>query len=321
MPNQLTATDAAVILTCDEKYLPYALHLAWQTANRCPARQFDILICSETALDLPDLAVQRGIRAVTVARAAWIDDLPTARLGRATYLRLAMPEQMRDRYRRLLYLDCDVFLESGDLDRLIRIPMGDCALAAVRDINWVNDPAYHAQEFRAQGLGPLPYFNAGVMVIDTAAFVAGDLRAQGVALAKHNPDIMRIQDQSLLNAVVKGRFAELAPGWNWMANAGLPFALHNVPIRFRHFIGPVKPWSDPQGRYDRRFHDSYADFFRCLLPDDAPPLAPRPPSGLTGLDAAVRLVIAQARKTKRLEAVLRRFTDEWEVKLPGNLPA
>lgn len=315
MPDVSAPNDAALVMASDLAYLPYALHLAWQVCCRCPVRQFDILIASEGNLDLPDWARQHGIRAVRVGQLPWIDDLPVQRLGRESYLRLALPGLLADRYRRLLYLDCDVFLESGDLDRLMRVPMGGHAVAAVRDINWFNDAAYHAPEFAAQGLGPLPYFNAGVLVIDTDAFVRADLLTRGCALAKRNPAIMRVQDQSLLNAILQGRFAELAPGWNWMANAGLPFVSHGLPIRLRHFIGPIKPWSDHKGRYDRRFHDSYADFLRMRMPAGAQGAEAGPPVGLTTLDSAVRLVIAHARHRKRLEAVVARFSDEWEVKV------
>lgn len=315
MTDLPTSSDAALVLTCDESYLPFALHLAWQVACRCPTRQFDILIASEQPLNLPDWAATQHIRNLALGHLAWIDNLPMQRLGRASYLRLEMPGRLAGTYRRLLYLDSDIFLESGDLDRLMRIAMGSHAIAAVRDINWIVDPTYHAQEFLAQGLGPLPYFNAGVLVIDTAAFVQTDLLGRGSRLAMKNPAIMRVQDQSLLNVAVAGRFAELSPVWNWMNNIGLPFATRNLPIRLRHFIGQHKPWRDPHGLHDRRYHDSYADFFRTLLPEAATNLTPRPAPRLNSLEDAVRMVIAQARRQKRMSAVVGRFSDEWDVKI------
>ncbi len=315
MTDLQTFNDAALILACDESYLPFTLHLAWQVACRCPTRQFDILIASERPLHLPDWAIALRIGNLALGHPAWIDDMPMQRLGRASYLRLEVPGRLAGIYRRLLYLDSDIYLESGDLDRLMRIPMGPHAIAAVRDINWIVDPAYHAQEFLAQGLGALPYFNAGMLVIDTAAFVRDDLLARGCRLALGNPAIMRVQDQSLLNAVVAGRFAELSPVWNWMNNIGMPFATLNLPIRFRHFVGQHKPWHDPHGRHDLRYHDSYADFFRALLPEAMGNLTPRPDPRLNSLEDAVRLVIAQARRQKRMSAVVGRFSNEWDVKI------
>ncbi len=311
----MSLAKVAIVLTCDAGYLPFALHLARQLLYHCPNRGFDLLIASESALNLPGWATDGGIRNVVIPDATWIDALPIRQLSRAAYLRLCLPEVLGDTYRRILYLDSDMYFEGGDLDRLLDLPLGDHPLGAVTDIDQFYDPAFHAREFKALRLPALRYFNAGVLLMDSAACRRDSLLQRCTDFARDEVKACVLHDQSLLNGVLQGRFAELAPGWNWQSAAHLPFATLAYPVRFRHFVGRVKPWNDPGGVFDPRYRESYTGFFRNLMPDEQARVSPGPNPALIELDHLVRRLISHARRRKVITAGLARFADEWEVKL------
>jgi lipopolysaccharide biosynthesis glycosyltransferase len=308
--------DHAVALACDAGYLPYALHLAHQIVLASPSRDFDILIASDQPLELPGWALRAGISNLVCDVLRDAPQLRTQWLTSSTYLRLFLPDLLADRYRRALYLDCDIFLEGGDLGRLLRVDLGGHALGAVKDVDAFLDPRHHSAELKILSEPAHVPLNAGLLLIDIAAWQREELRDQCLQLGARRPEVFVKHDQSLLNGVLKGRFAELSPVWNWMMNQRFPLLTRRYPVRMRHFVGPVKPWRDPNGRHDARHRQSYAEFFRRAgLTEAAAAQSPvHVPPRLMPLDVAMRHVLDQQRMRRRLEAELDRFRDEWDVK-------
>jgi len=250
-----------------------------------------------------------------IADTGWIGALPVQRLGRATYLRLALPGVLGDRYRRILYLDSDIVFEGGDLNRLLDLPMGDHAIAAVCDIGPFYKSGWHAPEYKILGLPPLPYFNAGFQLIDCEAYRSQRIFQRCLDLARDHPEACIKHDQSLLNGVLRGRFARLAQSWNWQSTEHLPYATLRYPVRFRHFVGPIKPWNDPHGLCDPRFRAAYLDMFRVFFPEALDRIIAGPNPTLMDMNWLVRRLRFHYRKRKLIAAQLDEFTDEWDVKL------
>lgn len=308
--------DHVVALACDAGYLPYALHLAHQIVLASPSRDFDIVIASDLPLDLPGWALRAGVTNLVCGVLNDASHLRVQWLPPATYLRLFLPDLLAGRYRRLLYLDCDMFFEGGDLGRLLRLDLGGHALGAVKDVDAFVDARHHAPEMKILGEAAHLPLNAGLLLIDIAAWQRQELRDRCLQLGRDRPDIFIKHDQSVLNGVLKGRFAELSPVWNWMMNERFPLLYRRFPVRLRHFVGRAKPWRDRVGRYEPRIRQSYAEFFRRAGLDEAA-AAQTPidiPPRLMPLDVAMRHVLDQHRMRKRLEAELGRFRDEWDVK-------
>jgi lipopolysaccharide biosynthesis glycosyltransferase len=315
----MTFPTSAVVMACDANFLPPTLHLAWQIACASPVRQFDILIVSENALELPAWAEAAGIRTYRIARQDWADQMPQGHTGRIlpsiAYLRLALADALGDRYRRILYLDGDIFFEGGDIGRLLALPLGDHPIAAARDFEMLLVPNYHAREFKAMGLSARPYFNSGVLLIDTDAWRRAKLLERCIAFPQSHRDACFLHDQSVLNGVLQGSFAELPPGWNWQVTALMPFASFGHAVHFRHFIGRTKPWSDTRHMYEERFARSYTEFFRAFLPQASGLAASRPANYLIGLQRFINQAVAQTRRRPPFEAQLKRFADSWDVKV------
>jgi hypothetical protein len=306
-------SDCAVALTCDAAYLPWALHLARQIVLASPARDFDVLIVSAQPLALPDWAAQAGIRNLVSDALENGPNLPTRWLPNSTYLRLYLARDLANRYRRILYLDCDMFFEGGDLSRLLRIDLGRHPLAAVQDVMCMVIPNHHGVELRAIGAPPSRTMNAGLLLIDTAAWNADRVLERCLDLGTTKPEIFVKHDQALLNGVFQGAFAELSPVWNWQLNQRFPLLSRRFPARIRHFIGPDKPWKDPAGKLEARIRLAYAEFVRAIMPEA--PLVQGPVPPLVPLDVLARHVLDQYRMRKQLEGQLARFRNEWDVKL------
>jgi lipopolysaccharide biosynthesis glycosyltransferase len=159
-------------------------------------------------------------------------------------------------------------VQGGDLPALLALDLGGHALAAVRDnIQW-RTPGRRPEQFRRLGLPAAPYFNSGVLLIDVAAFNDADLLGRCLALAAANPGRMQGHDQNLLNGVLHGDWAELAPTWNWQYTRASMLFEAMEPANIVHFIGAKKPWSHAGGALPLRFRRAYREFFAAHFPGE-----------------------------------------------------
>ncbi len=257
------AARDAVVFGCDRKYAPYAKFAADQIARLNPARAFDICICiPEGDASLADDLADPELRICRIATGGIFSPLSLdARRTEATYLRLALPAAFDGQYRRLLYLDSDVFVQGGDLGALIGLDLGRHALAAVRDnIQW-RTPGRRPEEFRRMHLPTARYLNGGVLLFDVAAFRDQGVLEACLAFGRAHPDALSRNDQSLLNLVLRGDWAELSPSWNWQyTRASMLFeAMETAHIV--HFIGPKKPWTHTGGALPLKFRQAYRAYF------------------------------------------------------------
>ncbi len=274
---------SAVVMACDAGYAPYALTLADQIARAHPDRTFDICLFSAKPLTLPPGLESLGVRLETITAPNPFEDGPNAsRHGAETYLRLLIPTLVADRYDRILYLDSDIWHQGGGIDRLLASDLHGAPLAAVRDNTQWRTPNRRLPEFRALGRPARPYFNAGVLLIDVAAWLGQDILGQCRGLwSTHAADLTR-HDQSMLNLVLDGKWAELSPVWNWQYTWSSRFFADLAEPRLVHFIGKRKPWKDTTNSLPPRYRRAYATFCAQHFPGAAPvdPDAPAWPTDL-----------------------------------------
>ena len=256
----------ALVLCVDQAYAPFALFLVSQIDRLSPGRDFDICLVSDARLNLPPAFDDLRLRLIGPVDDPAYLALENSNLPRSTYLRLWMPYLLAQDYDRLVYLDADMFAEGGDWSALFEVNLRGRALAAVRDVQQWRKPDRKVFEFAAAGRDTKPYFNAGMMVIDPAAFVAQDLRARCLALGQAKPELALHHDQSLLNLVLDGAWAELSPVWNWQWPLKQPQFTDWAAPNLVHFIGHLKPWNDERSLYPARFHKAYARFMERHFP-------------------------------------------------------
>ncbi len=299
----------AVAFCCDANYLPYAAFAADRIAKAAPERDFDILICAAEPLDLPPAL---GLRGCFIETGGMFDGMGLdARRTVSTYLRLALPDALAGDYDRILYLDADIHVQGGDLGALLRVDLGGLPAAAVRDNQQWRSPARHPADLKALGLGNAAYFNAGVMLIDVAAWRAAGILQQALEFGARHAGRMTHKDQTLLNAVLQRQWAELSPVWNWQYTRSSRLFEAMADAHLVHFIGPTKPWADPKGQLPPRFARDLAGFMARHFPDRPAPVPGPGPMARPGAARALawRHLLAADRTTR----FLARFPDDLTV--------
>lgn len=176
------------------------------------------------------------------------DNLPSTKSWpRIVYGRIFAPYVM-PHYDRLIYIDADVFpLCAGFSVLEMDLPGG---IAAVQDGSTIGGAPHSAglsqDAWRGNiGLEAERYFNAGVLVIDHAAWIATDFTAALTRFMDRYGSHARMQDQDFLNHHFQGRWTELSPRFN-LQKAHFNYGYENLfPPVFLHFSSFQKPWLKP----------------------------------------------------------------------------
>jgi lipopolysaccharide biosynthesis glycosyltransferase len=147
-------------------------------------------------------------------RASALSRLPAHHLSPATYYRLAIPEVL-GHLDRVLYLDSDILVRSS-LQPLWAMDMTEVTVGAVRSVNYPSIGTWGALDnWRAFGVSPrLPYFNAGVLLIDVPRWRASSVTERVMDVMNSGLTNGNIVDQQALNVVLAGSWLELPPTWN-----------------------------------------------------------------------------------------------------------
>ena len=262
--------DKAIVFACDEGYAPLAWFAAARIAALSPGRDFDICLAAPEAPEaVPGLAPV-GMRLCRVETGGLFANLQRdARRSEAAYLRYALPRAFGAEYRRILYLDADVFPKGGDFSALLDIDLLGHALGAVRDnLQW-RTPTRRPDSFKRLGLPWAPYFNSGLLLIDTGAWEARGVLDRALVLGAEQPPERIGLDQELINATLRGDFAELSPVWNWQYTWATRLLEAMVGANLLHFIGPKKPWRHTGGELPPPLRRAYRLFLAEHFPDRA----------------------------------------------------
>jgi lipopolysaccharide biosynthesis glycosyltransferase len=304
--------DCAVAFCCDRNFFHYALFMIRQIDHYNPLRKFDFVISTQDDLEVPDWARRYGI--VLHKTGA----LPEAAIsiGRfrgsvAPMFRLLLARELGDRYRRILYLDCDIFIEGGDINRLLEVELGPHPLAAALDAPYFMTADFKPTEYIRAGLPNRLYANTGVQVIDTRAYREQDVERRAFEMAIKYPDAITLTDQSLTNLALHGGFARLAPCWNWQINHSLPLIPMRYPVFFRHFVSSRKPDRDAVGWHEARFNQAYREFMTALMPDRASKVAPLFDSAPMSFKEVAGMVYKHIMGARLVSDVITRFPDPY----------
>jgi lipopolysaccharide biosynthesis glycosyltransferase len=180
------------------------------------------------------------------------------RMPIATYYKLLVPELLPD-VSKAIWLDCDLVV-TGDLARLWDSDLGDRHALAVNDpgVPFVSSRNGVAA-WRELGLRhDTKYFNAGVMVLDLDLWRRDEVPVRALEYLRRYRDTVVFWDQEALNAVLAGRWAELDPRWNHIAN--LRGSQPGAPEAWiHHFTGTLKPWVYPGAELSHTLYYRYLD--------------------------------------------------------------
>ena len=190
------------------------------------------------------------------------------RFSRAVFRRLFLDEILPQHFERIVTVDSDMLIVRPGLARLESFDLGGKPLAAAYDMIFLMDFKGDAlaRQFqrsrRSLGLAlDTPYFNAGLMVIDRAAWRAARLTARVTKALRDDPKRYPFMEQDALNATLKGDFAALSPRFNFMGDFFLLDLERRIEPIALHFVNAPKPWQLGSWRGEARFAEAYRDWF------------------------------------------------------------
>lgn len=182
----------------------------------------------------------------------------------ATYYRLTMGDVLPGSIDRVLFLDADLLI-NGPLDQLWEADLDGRAIGAVVAPDGAEDVE------RLQMPAGTRYFNAGVMLVDMAAWRAVDVLARARFFLQEHGDRIRWWDQDVLNVLFQNNWQELSSHWNALPQHWLGMQVGRGMPEWRtskvgdlekepaivHFAGAgdFKPWKYSCGH-------PYADAYR-----------------------------------------------------------
>lgn len=277
----------ALCFTPDLAFFRPALFTAASVIAQGDSDAFDIFILCEEGDVAPgfeqiDPALRRRLNLLTVDFSTHDAGLAgKGRFSRAVFRRLFLDRLLPDRYERIVSIDSDMRIARPGLSRLAAFDFGGRPLAAAIDMIFLMDfGGPHAEEFqgyrRALGLEKsTPYFNAGLMAIDRAAWRAAKLTERVTDALRADPERFPFMEQDALNSLLKGGFAPLSPRYNFMGDFFLLGLEAEIDPIVQHFVNSPKPWHFNEWRGEKRFADAYRAWFAASpWPDwPAPALA------------------------------------------------
>ena len=308
----------ALVYCVDRASLPVALFSAHGAATTARHRDFDILICSLSPLPIPQELSELGIKNEVLDLRATLQaaELPTKWLPIEAYLRLWLPEALRHRYSHLLYLDADTLPNCRNLSHLFEMHMGDHPVAAALDKTQLFALDTPVLDFEKRGIDCVKYLNSGVLLIDVDCWNTKNMLARILSEKDRNPDFM-FHDQSLLNLVLCGEFAELSPHWNWQIVHSFPRATRFYDPSVLHYTGLCKPWH--AGQTATWYSDATIAAFQRFFAEHAPSdHFPKPETGWLRHPWPKRLdrEIDQILTYPKIRRFMARYPDPWKAHHP-----
>lgn len=169
----------------------------------------------------------------------------------AMYYRLFAAELLPNSIDTILYLDCDIIVNSS-IESLFEIDMEDAAIASVCDI-------YNFSTECSERLGYPPeggYFNSGVMLMNMSYWREHRIGEECLDYLKNNYNCLLANDQDVLNAILWDRKLELPLTYNYQLqflssyffNLQSPSMKQNILDTYEnptiiHYAYSIKPWS------------------------------------------------------------------------------
>jgi lipopolysaccharide biosynthesis glycosyltransferase len=265
----------AFCFTPDRTFFPPAVRAIASLIEAEPEAACEIILVCEPddvtpGFDKLPSALRERITLITLDFSRFDSSLSgKGRFSRAVFRRLFLDEILPAEIERIVTVDSDMLIARPGLSRLADFDLHGRPLAAAYDMIFLMDfkgedalVRQFQRSRRSLGLAPdTPYFNAGLMAIDRAAWRAANLTERVTKALREDPKRFPFMEQDALNATLRGGFAPLSPRYNFMGDFFLLDLERRLEPIVLHFVNAPKPWEFAAFRGEARFAESYRDWF------------------------------------------------------------
>lgn len=265
--------DAAIVFCVDQKFLKYAAAVINSIRLLVPDLQADICVASEQSVQIPSSLEHLNIRFLTLKPDVDRDTFPVSEdLPFATYLRLFAVDVLAPHYEKILYLDCDIMIESAEFTKIFDIELlPGTAVGAATDLMQLKGRRVRTAEMNSLNIPAFPYFNAGILLIDTRQWIKENAIKGILDIIRSCPQALAFFDQSAMNLYFKGRWTEISYRLNWAVYNKVRLYLNFDKPLILHFVGCEKPWAKEcpfvPDHIQSYFDDFLSEHFGVSAPD------------------------------------------------------
>ena len=157
--------------------------------------------------------------------------------SKTTYYRLFIAE-MFPQYGKAVYIDSDTVVQ-GDVSELYAFDLGDCYVGACREQAMVQTDNYGTYVEQVVGVSRYNYFNAGVLLINSALFREKEILKKFTERLSEYRFVVT-QDEDYLNLICKDHVLWLDQRWNTEVYGEIPYPIEEANVV--HYIMVSKPW-------------------------------------------------------------------------------
>ncbi len=272
--NQAASHKKAVVFCADRNVVRFAQFTANQIMLAEPDRDYDICI---TTFDKALVELDRIDPEIRICQ---VDETPffalqtSNRITSTAFILLGLAEIFAKDYQQIVYLDADVFLQSGKISELFAAAVPGFAISGVLDITqWAGTPnAARTDYWQALGISGLKYLNTGVLVLDVPRCIKENFYKDSLQAAirleelkNATPQIRFLHDQTAINMHLKGEWGPISLRWNWQTLQETSRLNKYFDPKILHFISQTKPWMAKPDRHNKAFLHEYTRFFKEVL--------------------------------------------------------
>lgn len=161
-----------------------------------------------------------------------------------TYYRVFIPDLYKQ-YDKVLYLDSDIIVNQ-DVANLYKYNLGSNYVGAIQDYAVTSTEVLGEYVEQVLGISKSAYFNAGILLINSKAFRAHNIKHKFLDLLDTYSFVVA-QDQDYLNILCQNKVLWIDSKWNVQMSEEKERDLSKVGII--HYNFARKPWNCTEGRY------------------------------------------------------------------------
>jgi len=172
--------------------------------------------------------------------------LDDKRFSKAVYFRLAIPKLFKNKYEKIIFLDCDLAIET-DLSKMYDLELKNNVVAGVPDMGiryFYNKNKERTEYYKKIGFTKKTikkYVNAGVMVWNLKEFLKHKEYEKDLINFFSQHEICYLNDQDAINYTFFNKIKILKPKWNLQVLWDNQEEYKNDLVYIYHFAGN-KPW-------------------------------------------------------------------------------